>query len=231
MLKNFLSRIFKSDLGARPQIPKPLIPAEGQVLDQPRSFGFKCNWLTVRTTDTDRLAAVFRLTSDVPCNWEYGIPYAYEKLFFVSPPVDGWSFIISRSLPCAEDGQTISVLKDLLIGLSREFGEAQYFGTYRVVSYDCWMKAVDGQMQRAYGYADGSNTIVEGEPTPVERKYDLINTFSEEANIDPEFYEKAEHPDESMTMEIAEAWGISPEYLDERKEIASRLGLLGVRNW
>jgi hypothetical protein len=93
------------------------------------------------------------------------------------------------------------------------------------------MKAVDGRIQRAYGYTDGGNTIVEGEPTPIERKYKLINTFSEDADNDPENYEKVEYPDESMTMEIAEAWGVSPEHLDEQKDIATRLGLLGLRDW
>ena len=201
------------------------------VIDHPHSFGYKCNWLAIPTTDTEKLVAIFRLTATTPCNWEYGIHYAYEGLFFVSPPVDGWSFIISRNLPCAEDPKTIGLLKDLLIALSIDFGQAQYFGTYRVVGYDCWMKAKNGQLERAYGFVDGGNTIVEGVPTPVEAGYNLYNTFSEAYEEDPDYGEKAEYPDEGITMEIAGAWSINPQDLEERKDLSARLGILGVREW
>ena len=160
---------------------------------------------------------------------EYGIHYGYEGLYFVSPPVDGWSFIVSRNLPCAEDSRTIDLLKDILIGLSTEFGEAQYFGTYRVVSYDCWMKAKNGRLERAYGFVDGANTIVEGDPTPIEAGYNLYNTFSKESENDPDYSEKADYPDESITMEIAGAWSVNPQDLEDRKDLAPRLGILGVR--
>lgn len=104
--------------------------------------------------------------------------------------MDGWSFIISRSLPYAEHDGQIQLLKDILTSLSREFGEAQYFGTYRVVGYDGWMKAANGRLERAYAVVDGGNTIVEGEPTPVEKGYNLINTFSQEADDDPDYFDK-----------------------------------------
>src|SRR5262249_39386834 len=161
--------------------------AESTILDHPQSFGYKCNWLAVSTTDTDRLATAFRLTDATPSNWGNGVTRGYEGDFFISPPVDGWSFFVIRSLPSAENDGSMGMLKDLLIELSREFSQAQYFGTYRVVGYDCWMKAGNGQIERAYAVVDGGNTIVEGEPTPIETGYNLINTFSEEADTDPEY--------------------------------------------
>ncbi|HVU96042.1 MAG TPA: hypothetical protein VHE34_12495 [Puia sp.] len=231
MLKNLLARLFKKKANGRPPIPKPLVPSKGSAIDHPHSFGYKCNWLAIPTIDTDKLASLFRLTATVPCNWEYGIQYSYEGLFFVSPPVDGWSFIVSRNLPCAEDSRTIELLKDILIDLSTEFGEAQYFGTYRVVGYDCWMKAKNGRLERAYGFVDSANTIVEGDPTPIEAGYNLYNTFSKEFEDDPDYSAKADYPDESITMEIAGAWSINPQDLEDCKDLAPRLGILGVREW
>ncbi len=108
-----------------------------------------------------------------------------------------------------------------------EFGQAQYFGTLRTASYDSWMKAENGQIIRAYALVDGTNTIVEGEPTPVEQKYKLINTLSEEYENDPDYLDKVEWPDESMTMEVAGAWSIDPQDLENRNEISPTLGLLG----
>src|SRR6185503_822073 len=102
------------------------------------------------TSDTNKLVAAFGLTNVITCNWKYGISYAYEDRFFISPPVDGWTFIVSRSLPYAQDERSILILKAMLVDLSTEFGQAQYFGTYRPVGYDSWIKAENGQILRAY---------------------------------------------------------------------------------
>jgi hypothetical protein len=116
-------------------------------------------------------------------NWEYGIHYAYEGRFFFSPPVDGWTFIVSRSLP--------------------------------------------------YALADGTNTIVEGEPTSFEKKYNLYNTLSEDYANDPDYSERQDidWPDDSMTMEVAGAWSINLQDLEGCNDLAPRLGFLGSRDW
>lgn len=90
---------------------------------------------------------------------------------------------------------------------------------------------IDGQIKRAYGMADGSNTIVEGEPTAIERQYVLVNTLSEEAQADENYVERMDldYPDEGMTMEIAGAWSINPQTLDGRSELAPALGVVGLR--
>ena len=65
--------------------------------------------------------------------------------------------------------------------LSKEFGEAQFLATYRVVSFVCWMKSIDGNTIRVYDYADGENISIAGEPTPIEKKLKLVNTLSLDA--------------------------------------------------
>jgi len=229
MLKNLLDRLLKKKGQADLDPPKHLIPLEGTMLDRPVSFGYKCNWLAVHTIETDKLADGFGLSDTTPCNWEYGIHYAYEDRFFVSPPVDGWTFIVSSHLPFAEDQQTVSLIKTMLIDLSREFGQAQYFGTLRTAGYDSWIKAENGRIIRAYSLVDGTNTIVEGEPTAPEKKYNLLNTLSEEYDNDPNYLDRQDidHPDESMTMEIAGAWSFNPQDLKDRTDLAPRLGILG----
>ena len=207
------------------------VAAEYMVPDTPVSFGYKCKWLAVYTRDTKKLADRVGLKDAQSCNWKAGIEYAYEDRVFISPPVDGWSFIISlRHLPDAQDQQSVDLIKTMLQDLSREFGRAQYFGTYRVVSYDCWMKAENGQIERAYGFVDGGNTVVEGDPTDAERKYKLVNTFSSESAEDPNYFDREDlvYPDESMTMEIAGAWSINPQDLEGRTDIGPGLGLVGM---
>lgn len=143
-------------------------------------------------------------------------------MYFITPPVDGWSFIVSTALPLAENQQKIEEIKLILTNLSAIFGQAQYFGTYRVVGYDSWMRAETGVISRAYSFIDGENIIVEGEPTVIEKKYNLVNTFQNDG------WEGFDLPDESMTMEIAGSWSINPQDLEERTAPSPRLGLLEV---
>ncbi len=213
-------------------LPKKLrVPAEYAIPDTPVSFGYKCQWFAVYTTDTKKLADWLGVKDAAPCNWKNGIDYAYQNSVFISPPVDGWSLAISKlQLPTADTGENAQLIKTMVIDLSKEFSRAQYFGTYRVVGYDCWMKAENGQLERAYGYVDGTNTIVEGDPTPAEQKYNFINTLSDEANNDPGYYDREDlkWPNESVTMEIAAAWSVNTEILEQRKDIPPALGLVGV---
>lgn len=232
MYQRLFSRFLKKSFPPDPGPPKTRFHPDSTVPDTPVRFGYKCNWLAVRTTDTERLAASFGLRNTAPCNWEYGLISAYDLngLIFISPPVVGWSFIISRNLPYAENPQSVKLLKSILTDLSKEFSYAQYFGTLRTVGYDCWMRAEDGQITRAYAVADGTTTIVEGTPTSFEQNYQLYNTLSEEYENDPDYLERPDlvHPDESMTMEVAGAWSLNPQDLEELKDVAPALGLVGT---
>jgi hypothetical protein len=211
--------------------PKLRVPAEFAVADMPVRFGYKCNWFAVRTEDTQQLAGHIGLKDAAPCNWQYGVDYAYQDRVFVSPPVDGWSFVISKlGLPIPEDEDSVDLLKTMLSDLSQAFSEAQYFGTYRVVGYDAWMKAENGKILRAYAFVDGENILVEGEPTAIETRFNLINTLSEAAEENPNYFEQEglQYPDEQMTMEVAGSWSINPQDLDGRKDVASGPGMVGV---
>ena len=218
-----------STLSALP--PKLRVPAEFAVADTPVGFGYKCNWFAVRTEGTQQLANHIGLNDAAPCNWQHGVDYAYQDRVFVSPPVDGWSFVISRvGLPVAENEDSVELIKKMLVDLSEAFTAAQYFGTYRVVGYDAWMKAENGKMLRVYAFVDGGNIAVEGEPTAIERRLNLFDTLSKAAEEDPDYFERTDlqYPDEQITMEVAGAWSINPQDLYDRKDVEPGLGLVGV---
>ena len=106
-----------STLSALP--PKLRVPAEFAVADTPVGFGYKCNWFAVRTEGTQQLANHIGLNDAAPCNWQHGVDYAYQDRVFVSPPVDGWSFVISRvGLPVAENEDSVELIKKMLVDLS-----------------------------------------------------------------------------------------------------------------
>lgn len=199
--------------------------------DSPVGFGYKCMWLAIKTDQQTRVANLIGVQDPRICNWKSGIGNAYRQSIFITPVIDGWTLAAGHGLPHGDTIETIEVLKNLLNKLSAEFGEAQFFCTHRVLEYHCWMKSTNGKIDRVYSYLGerAQNVVISGEPTDIENSYQLIDTFSEDAQHD-DYWEREDltYPDEDTVMEIAAAWSIDPTTLDERPDIKG-LGLLGVR--
>jgi hypothetical protein len=202
------------------------------VPDSAVGFGYKCMWFAVKTDNTSRLAELLELKNVSDCNWRAGVDKAYNGSVFITPSIDGWTSACGWGLPHGDSKEGIEEVKRVLRILSTELGEAQYFCTHRVSEYHCWMKAINGQIERAYSYSgeSGENGVIEGEPTEFERTLKLANTFSVEAN-DPGYFEREDiiWANESLVMQIAANWSIDPSILDQRKDIPLGLGLLGQR--
>lgn len=205
--------------------------AEQSVPDSAVSFGYKCMWFAVKTTDKKRLAELLQLSNVSECNWRVGISKAYEGSVFISPPVDGWTLACGWGLPYGDSKESIAEVKKTVQLLSKEFGDAQFFCTHRVTEYHCWIKAKNGQVERVYSFSgESGENIIEGEPTAVEQKMKLINTLSAEAKDDA-YYEREDivWPNEETVMKIAKHWSVDPSVLEMRTDIAPALGLLGKR--
>ena len=125
---------------------------------------------------------------------------------FITPQIGDWILAIGEGIPAGDSEESVREVKEILEKLSKEFAEAQFFCTHRVVEFHCWIKAENGIVKRVYSYLGerGENIAIEGEPTEAESNYNLINTFSEEAKQD-DYYDREdlEYPDEELVMEIA----------------------------
>lgn len=210
---------------AAPTTQKYKTTADPTIPDMPLGFGYKCIWFAIRTADKAKVAAMLGLQDILDCNWEAGIKQAYHNnAVFITPAINGWTLACGWGLPIDTDE-----IKILLRELSQEFGEAQYFATHRVTGFHCWMKAANGQIQRAYAYLgeSGETLVVEGEPTEIEKTFNLMDTSSVEVQ-DPYFdQEDITWPDEDLVMEIATSWSINPCELENRNDITPGLGLIG----
>ncbi|MCS3797756.1 hypothetical protein [Niastella sp. OAS944] len=204
-----------------------LIGRDESIPDTPECFGPKCIWFAIPSENPLQVAETMNLGHLEPCNWYVGVRKAYEGEIFVTPPVDGYTMVLGWGLPTGDTPGEIEKVKNVLSTLSNVFGEAQYFGTHRTSGFCTWMKAVNGNVIRVYGYADGENLIVEGEPTEYEAGLNLLNTFSEEAK-QKDYYSREDitHPHESTVMEIAANWSIDPSELHKRKDLQPGLGYL-----
>ncbi len=185
-------------------------------------FGFKNMWFAVKSTDSLNVAHALGISAPREVSWNEGIEAAYGKnSVFITPPIDGWVLAVGWGLMSTD----ATIETELIERLSSTFDEAQYFATHRGSEAHCWIKAVAGKIVRAYSYADGESTLVEGEPTEVERNSNLFNSFSPEAAKDG-YWEQATHPDEDFVMRVATTWSINPSELSSRDDIMEK-GLLG----
>jgi hypothetical protein len=139
--------------------------------DSAVGFGYKCLWLAVKTDNKKRIAEILKLKNVTDCNWKVGVDKAYNGSVFITPTIDGWTLACGLGLPTGDDKASIEEVKTILQTLSKEFGEAQFFCTHRVVEYHCWIKAVNGQVERVYSYLGEAfeNILVEGNPTEFEK--------------------------------------------------------------
>lgn len=211
-------------------ISKSNLEINSDTIDSAIDFGYKTLWFAVKTNNKKRIAEIFKLRNTKECNWKVGIAESYNNFIYITPQIGDWTLVRGMALLDKGDIENTNFIKDKIIVLSKEFGEAQFFGSERVVEYQTWMKAVNGKIIRAYSYIgeSGENLIVEGEPTEFEKKYNLVNTFSEEAK-DEKYFEREDlfFPDEDFVMKVAENWSVNPQKLTERTDIKNELGIIG----
>ena len=209
--KNMFTRFFSKNIEIKP--------------DKPVGFGYKNQWYAIHTTDQEAVARALNLKRVRKSNWRKGIQYGYTKGKFIAPEIDGWILVLGFDTQSSET----EFIRDQLIRLSKEFGECQIFQTHRVVEAHLWGKAINGKIERLYGFIgeSGENIVVEGDPTLIEKKYNLVNTFSEEAKKEG-YWDREDiyYPNEETVMEIAEAWSINPTKIEEFNNI-NGLGLIG----
>jgi len=235
--------------GPGPAIPQvfkgPSVPLS-DVPDSPQSFGLKATWFALPTTETEKVVEAFRLYDTVPANWSTGLnyrepPYSVDYnsengLAFVSPPVNGWTLVIVENAFDTGTPELQERLEAHLSALSIEFGEAQFYGTYRVVDYAAWIRFQKGQMTRGLVFAGGGEGyyLNFGNTTPEELELgfrDLTGMTPEDLNfteLSPED-EKDDHywPNEDDPSALAGYWSINPLEL-EVIETVPGTGILGL---
>lgn len=137
----------------------------------PVPFGYKCVWFAVKSNSHSDVVEALSFKDKAVTNWEIGIREAYNNSVFVTPPIDGWVLIVGWGLPSGDSTQSIDEIKHLANKLSTQFGEAQFFGTHRIVDYHAWSKSVNGNIIRYYSYIgeSGENIEITGAETELEK--------------------------------------------------------------
>lgn len=189
--------------------------------DRPAAFGYKMAWLAVRTRDSNRVAQVLRLTDVERCNWNSGIGSAYDATLgadriFVSPPVNGWTFVVGLSLPHPVGQAFVDKCTPLLLDLGTEFAEAQYFFTYPLIDFYAWGRVIDGKLVRAFAISDEGIVWNKGKATKEEKAlglklFELRGVRGRKGDAGGEMIL---YPTEDHVMTIAARWSTDPTKLD-----------------
>lgn len=192
--------------------------------DSPVGFGYKMNWLAIRTIDAKLVADELAADKKVyVTNWQKGVEGAYAGATFVSPPVDGWVLVVNPGFA----DPTANYDKEGLVRLSQKFGEVHLYGTHRVSSAAVWGKFVNGEMLRAVSVGDYELYAEVGTATSDElqlieeakaaRNAEDLNSFDEQTYI-------TLLTDEEWVMKLAGMWSVDPITLNERTD--KRLGYI-----
>ena len=213
--------------------------------DTPVGFGKNHCWLAIRSEDTQKIAQKLSLKRVVPCSWTFGIEswrdhdvllgridHDQERFTFVTPPVNGWSFV---DMGGDFDGAR---LKPILMELGKVFPDVQAFGNTPSVGYVMFMRVQKGKPMRAFehSWGEGTTYIDEGRQTQAERALKFLSgqqiasLHQAGDDYDDRYDELAKDftfPDDCSIYDLAGAWSLDPSKLEEMG-CAPNLGIIGI---
>lgn len=185
--------------------------------DAPKPFGYRMAWLAIHTDDTAQVADLLGLAEGTPANWNSGIGTVYDdelgsSRLFLSPPIEGWTFVIGLSLPHPAGPAFVDKLTPLLLRLGQAFDDVQYYFTYPLIDFFAWVRVRDGRLVRAFAIGDEGVIWNKGRLTPEERAlgmrlFDLRGVRERAGDIGGEL---VLYPTEEQVLQIARSWGLDP---------------------
>lgn len=189
--------------------------------DRPSAFGYKMAWLAVRSRDTAAVVEELGLVAARPCNWTSGIGTVYDDRLgndhiFVSPPINGWTFVVGLALPYPVGRAFSDTCTPLLERLGRRFVEVQYFFAYPPIDLFAWARLLEGRVVRAFAITDSGVVWNRGRTTREERKlglklFDFRGVRGRKGDAGGEIIL---YPTEEHVLRLAERWSLDPTQLD-----------------
>ncbi len=214
--------------------------ADGRVLygktpDGPCPFGYRMSWLAVRTRNTRKVVEILGLGEVEACNWQSGIGAAYDAglgqtRLFVSPPVNGWTFVVGLALPQPLGAAFVDKNGPLLLRLGEVFIEVQYYFAYPMMDFFAWARLIDGRLVRGFAISDEGVIWNVGKPSKDERSlglklFDVRGPRGRKGDAGGPLIM---YPTEDHVMRLAGRWGIDPIKVDVAPRTKPALGYIGT---
>jgi hypothetical protein len=210
-----------------------------QAADAPSAFGCRMAWLAIRCDEPESVIDALALEGAAPCNWNSGIGAVYDDWLgasrvFVSPPVDGWTFVAGLSLPHPLGTGFVDKCTPMLVDLGGRFDEIQYFFSYPPIDYYAWARVRDGRLVRAFAVSDEGIIWTKGRASKEERAlglklFELRGVRERKGDAGGELIL---HPTEDHVMRLASRWSIDPTaLLQEQRPVGLGYIALAPGRW
>jgi hypothetical protein len=203
--------------------------------DRPMGFGSAMVWMAVRSRDTTAVVEELGVVAPEPCNWRSGIGTVYDhqlgtEYVFVSPPVNGWTFVAGLALPRPAGRASADKCAPLLEGIGRRFVEVQYFAACPSLDFFAWARLLEGRWVRAFAIGDAGIIWNRGRATGQERTLGLklfdfrgVRGRKGDAGGEMILYPTQEH-----VLHLARSWSLDPMRLGEVDVPSPALGYIAL---
>jgi hypothetical protein len=196
--------------------------------DRPHPFGYKMAWLAIRTRDMARVAEVLQLEVVETANWRSGIGTAYDDRLgqshvFLSPPVDGWTFVVGLSLPHPMNRNFVDKCTPTLLDLGAAFPDVQYYFSYPLIDFYAWVRVCNGKLLRAFAIGDEGIIWNKGRLSKDERSLGLklFEVRGVRGRKGDAGGQMILYPTESHVLTLAGRWSLDPTRIGAGKGEAS----------
>jgi len=149
---------------------------------------------------------------------------------FVSPPVNGWTFVVGLPLPHPVGPAFVDKCMPLLAGLGRRFVEIQYYLAYPPVDLFAWVRIIDGRVLRGFAIGDEGVIMSQGRTTKDERSlglklFELRGVKGRKGDAGGALML---HPTEEHVMRLAGRWSIDPINIERAPKGEPAVGIIGL---
>ncbi|MEO0619691.1 MAG: hypothetical protein AAFZ01_10490, partial [Pseudomonadota bacterium] len=205
-----------------------------QVPDGPEAFGVGHAWIAVRGVDIDQVIDTLALSDVAPCNWSTGLavvedPRHSGSYVFVTPPVDGWTFVVGLALPYPAGRDYHDACLALMLAMGKRFSEVQYFYACPKVGLTAWARFSQTKLRRAFAWGDEGVIWNRGTPDVTEHALGLkVLRMQEQTDVRGNIDEDERgYPEAVHAVRVAAGWSLDPETFS-RLPGDPALGYLGV---
>ncbi len=188
--------------------------------DAPCAFGPDMAWLAIKTDQPLEVAQLLGLEQPTPSNWNCGIGTVYHGTLsngrvFVSPPHDGWVFVVGAALPLPQGPGFVDKYTALHHGLAERYSDVQAFAAFPELDLFAWARITGGKFIRSLAVSDTGVIISRGKPTREERAlglklYELRGVKGRKGDAGGELLM---HPTLEHVMRLAGGWSLNPTVL------------------
>jgi hypothetical protein len=163
-------------------------------------------WLAIRSLNPAEVQEALELEDPTPCSWVECMEG--EHTLFISPPVNGWVFVVGAGLPApAED---VDASFRFLTAISRKLGLVQFFQADPVLHHHAWVRVEAGRVVRAYAWG-GSTLWNQGLKTSTEIELG-VKCLAYDAEFDSSIFGGQDWPalNVEKVPQIAARWSLDP---------------------